>query len=78
MYHHLLVSSLHRIIMHKRLAWWPQIVMLYNKSTELRAMFIETLNRVTQGYTTHTPIKIIHSITLKEKVKASVSNESNQ
>ena len=31
-------------------------------------MFIETLNRVTQGYTMHTPLKMIPSITLKEKV----------
>jgi neurofibromin 1 len=46
----------------------PQIELLYNKSSDLRAMFIETLNRVTQGYTMHTPLKMIPSITLKEKV----------
>ena len=45
-------------------------------------MFLETLTRVTQGYTTHTPLKIIPSITLKDKVypkfKASGSdNEGN-
>ncbi|XP_040571379.1 neurofibromin isoform X2 [Lepeophtheirus salmonis] len=67
-YHHVLVSSLLRIIKQPRLAWWPQISMLYNKSSELRAMFIETLNRVTQGYTTHTPLKMIQSFNIREKV----------
>lgn len=68
-YHHVLVSSLHIIITQKRLQWWPQISILYNKSSELKAMFLETLNRVTQGYTTHTPLKIIPSLpTLKDKV----------
>ena len=67
-YHHVLVSSLHIIITQKRLAWWEQIEMLYGKSAELRAMFIETLNRVTQGYPSHPSLKMIPSITLKEKV----------
>ena len=45
-------------------------------------MFLETLNRVTQGYSaSHTPLKIIPSITLKDKVypkfKASGSEEGN-
>ena len=82
LYHHVLVTSLHNIITQKRLPWWPQISILYNKSSELKAMFLETLTRVTQGYTTHTPLKIIPSITLKDKVypkfKASGSdNEGN-
>lgn len=33
--------------------------MVYSKSSELRAMFTETLNKVTQGYITHTPLKMI-------------------
>lgn len=81
LYHQVLVSSLHRIITQRRLPWWPQISILYNKSSELKAMFLETLNRVTQGYTAHTPLKIIPSITLKDKVypkfKASGSEEGN-
>ena len=81
LYHHVLVSSLHIIITQRRLPWWPQISILYNKSSELKAMFLETLTRVTQGYTTHTPLKIIPSITLKDKVypkfKASGSDEGN-
>lgn len=79
-YHHVLVSSLHIIITQRRLQWWPQISILYNKSSELKAMFLETLTRVTQGYTTHTPLKIIPSITLKDKVpkfKTSGSEEGN-
>lgn len=80
LYHHVLVTSLHNIITQKRLPWWPQISILYNKSSELKAMFLETLTRVTQGYTTHTPLKIIPSITLKDKVypkfKASGSDEA--
>ncbi|XP_035709221.1 neurofibromin isoform X4 [Folsomia candida] len=67
-YHFVLVSSLHKIITQPRLTWWPQIDIVYNKSSELRAMFTETLNKVTQGYITHTPLKMIQSLTLKEKV----------
>ena len=81
LYHHVLVSSLHIIITQRRLQWWPQISILYNKSSELKAMFLETLTRVTQGYNSHTPLKIIPSITLKEKVypkfKTSGSDEGN-
>ena len=44
-------------------------------------MFLETLTRVTQGHNSHTPLKIIPSITLKEKVypkfKTSGSDEGN-
>ena len=29
LYHHVLVSALYRIITQPRLAWWPQIDMLY-------------------------------------------------
>ena len=68
LYHHVLVSALFRIITQPRLAWWPQIDMLYSKSAELRAMFTETLNRVTQGYITHQPVKMIPSIDFKPKV----------
>ena len=35
LYHHVLVSSLHIIITQKQLTWWPQITMLYNKSSEV-------------------------------------------
>ena len=73
LYHHVLVSSLHIIITQKQLTWWPQITMLYNKSSELRAMFIETLNRVTQGITTHAPLKMIPSIDFKGKVYPKLS-----
>ena len=37
LYHHVLVSALYRIITQPRLAWWPQIDMLYSKSAELRS-----------------------------------------
>ena len=32
---------------------------MYNKSAELRAMFIDTLTKVTQGYISHTPLRMI-------------------
>ncbi|CAL8136053.1 unnamed protein product [Orchesella dallaii] len=67
-YHFVLISSLHKIITQPRLSWWPQIDMVYSKSSELRAMFTETLNKVTQGYITHTPLKMIQRLTLQEKV----------
>ncbi|KAK2723883.1 hypothetical protein QYM36_002292, partial [Artemia franciscana] len=58
-FHFVLISSLYRIVTQPRLHWWPQIEIVYNKSGELRAMFTDTLNRVTQGYGTHTPLKMI-------------------
>ena len=51
---------------------------MYNKSSDLRAMFIETLNRVTQGYTMHTPLKMIPSITLKEKVRKTETQQKEK
>ena len=75
-YHHVLVSALYRIITQPRLAWWPQIDMLYSKSAELRAMFTESLNRVIQGYQ-HQPAKMIPKpiVTLKIGNKASSEEE---
>lgn len=48
-----------RIITQQLLSWWPHIDMMYNKSAELRAMFIDTLTKVTQGYISHTPLRMI-------------------
>lgn len=67
-YHFVLVNSLYRIIAQQRLPWWPEINKLYCKSAELRSMFTDTLTKVTQGCITHTPLKMIQSLTLKEKV----------
>ncbi|KAG8232721.1 hypothetical protein J437_LFUL013314, partial [Ladona fulva] len=66
-YHFVLVSSLYRIITQPRLNWWPQIDLVYSKSSELRSMFTDTLNKVTQGYISHTPLRMIQSLTLKGK-----------
>ncbi|XP_046387119.1 neurofibromin isoform X3 [Ischnura elegans] len=66
-YHFVLVSSLYRIITQPRLSWWPQIDLVYNKASELRSMFTDTLNKVTQGYISHTPLRMIQSLTLKGK-----------
>ncbi|XP_044742019.1 neurofibromin [Chrysoperla carnea] len=66
-YHFVLVSSLYKIVTQPRLPWWPHIDYLYSRSSELRAMFTDTLNKVTQGYITHTPLRMIQSLTLKGK-----------
>ncbi|XP_073994395.1 neurofibromin 1 isoform X2 [Rhodnius prolixus] len=66
-YHYVLVSSLYRIITQPRLSWWPQIDLVYTKSSELRSMFTDTLNKVTQGYISHTPLRMIQSLTMKSK-----------
>lgn len=55
---------LYRIITQPRLPWWPQIDIVYNKSSELRSMFTETLNKVTQGCISHTPLRMIHVVSL--------------
>ncbi|XP_074600003.1 neurofibromin 1 isoform X2 [Brevipalpus obovatus] len=47
-YHFVLVCSLYRIVTQPRLPWWPQIDIVYSRAHDLRAMFTETLNKVTQ------------------------------
>lgn len=66
-YHFVLVRSLYRIVTQPRLEWWPKIDVLYSRSSELRAMFTDTLNKVAQGVSAHTPLRMIQSLTLKGK-----------
>ena len=42
--------------------------MLYNRAPELRELFIKTLNCVTNGYMTHTPLKMIQSLNFRDRV----------
>ncbi|CAH1153410.1 unnamed protein product [Phaedon cochleariae] len=65
-YHYVLVKSLYQIVTQPRLHWWPQIDLVYSKSSELRAMFTDTLNKVFQGCSAHTPLRMIQ-MTLKGK-----------
>ncbi|RWS29482.1 neurofibromin-like protein, partial [Leptotrombidium deliense] len=67
-YHFVLVCSLHRIVSQSRLPWWPQIDIVYLKAPELRLMFTDTLTKVTQGFMSHTPLRMIQTLSLKEKV----------
>ncbi|XP_055698238.1 neurofibromin isoform X5 [Phlebotomus papatasi] len=66
-YHFVIVSSLLKIVTQPRLPWWPQIDLVYARSAELRALFTDTLNKATQGYIAHTPLRMITSLTLKSK-----------
>ncbi|GAB0093775.1 neurofibromin [Sergentomyia squamirostris] len=66
-YHYVIISSLLRIVTQPRLPWWPQIDLVYARSSELRALFTDTLNKATQGYIAHTPLRMITSLTLKSK-----------
>ncbi|XP_017785481.1 PREDICTED: neurofibromin isoform X3 [Nicrophorus vespilloides] len=66
-YHFVLVRSLYRIVTQPRLMWWPKIELLYTKSSELRALFTDTLNKVAQGYSVHTPLRMIQTFALKGK-----------
>lgn len=56
-----------RIVTQPRLSWWPQIDLVYARSAELRGLFTDTLNKATQGYIAHTPLRMITSLTLKSK-----------
>ncbi|XP_013381612.1 neurofibromin-like [Lingula anatina] len=56
-YHFVLVNALHRIITQPRLSWWPKIDIIYGKAHELRNMFTDTLNKVSQGLSGHTPLR---------------------
>ncbi|XP_034188157.1 neurofibromin 1 isoform X2 [Osmia lignaria lignaria] len=67
MYQFVLVSSLYKIVTQPRLPWWPQIDLLYSRSAELRNIFTDILNKVTQSYISHTPLRMIQSLTLKGK-----------
>ncbi|XP_071181509.1 neurofibromin-like isoform X6 [Mytilus edulis] len=58
-YHFVLVNALHRIITQPRLPWWPNITIIYGKAAELRNMFTDTLNKVTQGMAAHTAPKSV-------------------
>ncbi|XP_069683037.1 neurofibromin isoform X4 [Periplaneta americana] len=77
-YHYVLISSLYRIITQPRLPWWPQIDLVYSKSSDLRSMFTDTLNKVTQGYIAHTPLRMITSLTLKGKDSTSKFKERGE
>ncbi|RVE54409.1 hypothetical protein evm_000894 [Chilo suppressalis] len=76
-YHCAIVHSLLRIIKQPRLPWWPQIELLYPRAAELRAMFTDTLNKATQGYIVHTPLRMI-SLSLKSKEVQSKFNKSEE
>ncbi|KAM7364589.1 neurofibromin 1 isoform 1-T1 [Cochliomyia hominivorax] len=56
-----------RIVNQPRLPWWPQTDVVHYRSAELRALFTDTLNKATQGYIAHTPLRMITSLTLKTK-----------
>ena len=56
-----------RIVTQTRLSWWPKIDLVYARSAELRGLFTDTLNKATQGYIAHTPLRMITSLTLKSK-----------
>lgn len=45
----------------QRLPWWPSINIIYGKAAELRSMFTDTLNKVTQGMATNPTPKVIGS-----------------
>ncbi|XP_055375510.1 neurofibromin [Condylostylus longicornis] len=66
-YHLVIVHSLLRIVRQQRLPWWPQTDVVHYRSSELRALFTDTLNKATQGYIAHTPLRMITSLTLKSK-----------
>ncbi|XP_044015830.1 neurofibromin isoform X2 [Aphidius gifuensis] len=66
-YQFVLISSLYKIITQPRLLWWPKIDILYTRSCDLRNLFTDTLNKVTQNYISHTPLRMIQSLTMKSK-----------
>lgn len=62
LYHYVLICSLYKIATQNLLPWWPEIDMLFYKAPELRIMFAETVQRVSQSLIvpiTHTPLKMI-------------------
>ncbi|GBP42984.1 Neurofibromin [Eumeta japonica] len=73
----LILNIKYMIIKQPRLPWWPQIELLYPRGGELRTMFTDTLNKATQGYIVHTPLRMI-SLSLKPKEVQSKFNRSEE
>ncbi|XP_074643053.1 neurofibromin-like [Tubulanus polymorphus] len=71
-FHFVLVNALHRIITQTRLPWWPKIDFIYSKAAFFRTMFVDTLNKVTQGALSHPPLRMSQSWTFREKVTGSL------
>ncbi|CAH8606919.1 unnamed protein product [Dicrocoelium dendriticum] len=63
-HHTVLISALYRIITQPRLPWWPDVSPFYSKSTEIRTMFLETLNKVNH----HPPIRIAQSLNFRDRM----------
>ncbi|XP_025987354.2 neurofibromin isoform X2 [Solenopsis invicta] len=66
-YQFVLVSSLYKIFTQPRLPWWPETSLVYSYGTQLRNMFTDTLNKVTQNCMWNTPLRMIHNFALKPK-----------
>ncbi|XP_014223009.1 neurofibromin isoform X2 [Trichogramma pretiosum] len=77
-YQYVLVSSLYRIVTQPRLPWWPQIDLVYSRSADLRSMFTDTLNKVTQNCISHTPLRMIQSLTLKSKEQSKYKDKGEE
>ncbi|KAK7488237.1 hypothetical protein BaRGS_00020544 [Batillaria attramentaria] len=74
MYHLVLVTALHRIITQPRLEWWPDISLIYSKAGELRNMFTDTVNKVTQGFSSHNCPKVSSGTLSKMTTTLKLSN----
>ncbi|KAK2156732.1 hypothetical protein LSH36_206g01021 [Paralvinella palmiformis] len=66
-FHFVLVNVLHRIITQPRLLWWPNIEIMYSKSSELRSLFTDTLNKVTQM--SHAPLRLSQALLCLHQVE---------
>ena len=47
-----------------RLEWWPDISLIYGKAGELRNMFTDTVNKVTQGFSSHNCPKVSSGVSV--------------
>ncbi|ESO97611.1 hypothetical protein LOTGIDRAFT_104331 [Lottia gigantea] len=77
LYHYVLVNALHRIITETRLPWWPDISLIYGKAGELRHMFTDTVNKVTQGFSSHCTTKSSTSVTSSFKMTKTADETLN-
>lgn len=60
LYHYVAVTSLNRIATQPRLSWWPEINVVYLKAPELRALFTDTLSKVSSNLNpTHAPLRMM-------------------
>ena len=58
----------HLVLLQPRLEWWPDISLIYGKAGELRNMFKDTVDKVTQGFSSHSCPKVSSGVSQSQNM----------